>query len=94
LNRFKQILTFDLSHMGFFYRKSVNFGPFRVNLSKSGFFYRGRGGMIFGHFSGLSSAQRSKQSEFDQAWLQEERFSEDLINLLLSTNESSIKIAN
>jgi hypothetical protein len=22
--------------MGFFYRKSVNFGPFRVNLSKSG----------------------------------------------------------
>lgn len=22
--------------MGFYYRKSVNFGPFRVNLSKSG----------------------------------------------------------
>ena len=25
--------------MGFFYRKSVNFGPFRVNLSKSGVGY-------------------------------------------------------
>jgi|GEM_PF-1030933 len=25
--------------MGFFYRKSVNFGPFRVNLSKSGLGY-------------------------------------------------------
>ena len=31
--------------MGFFYRKSVNFGPFRVNLSKSGVGYSvgGRG---------------------------------------------------
>jgi hypothetical protein len=25
--------------MGFYYRKSVNFGPFRVNLSKSGVGY-------------------------------------------------------
>ena len=25
--------------MGFFYRKSVTFGPFRVNLSKSGIGY-------------------------------------------------------
>jgi len=25
--------------MGFFYRKSLNFGPFRVNLSKSGVGY-------------------------------------------------------
>ncbi len=25
--------------MGLFYRKSVNFGPFRVNLSKSGVGY-------------------------------------------------------
>ncbi len=35
--------TFSL--MGFFYRKSVNFGPFRVNLSKSGLGYSvgGRG---------------------------------------------------
>ena len=24
----------SLPHMGFFYRKSINFGPFRVNLSK------------------------------------------------------------
>ena len=32
-------------HMGFFYRKSVNFGPFRVNLGKSGVGYSvgGRG---------------------------------------------------
>jgi len=31
--------------MGFFYRNSVNFGPFRVNLSKSGVGYSvgGRG---------------------------------------------------
>ena len=29
----------SLPHMGFFYRKSVNFGPFRVNLSKSGVGY-------------------------------------------------------
>jgi hypothetical protein len=31
--------------MGFYYRKSVNFGPFRVNLSKSGLGYSlgGRG---------------------------------------------------
>jgi len=31
--------TTDLFHMGFFYRKSINFGPFRVNLSKSGVGY-------------------------------------------------------
>ena len=29
--------------MGFTYRKSVNLGPFRVNLSKSGFGYSGGG---------------------------------------------------
>ena len=30
--------------MGFYYRKSVNLGPFRVNLSKSGVGYSGGGG--------------------------------------------------
>ena len=29
--------------MGFFYRKSINFGPFRVNLSKSGVGYSAGG---------------------------------------------------
>ena len=34
--------------MGFYYRKSVNLGPFRVNLSKSGLGYSvgGRGSRV------------------------------------------------
>ena len=39
--------------MGFSYRKSVNLGPFRVNLSKSGFGYSVGG-------RGFSKARRGK----------------------------------
>jgi hypothetical protein len=47
--------------MGFYYRKSVNLGPFRVNIGKSGLGYSvgGRGfrvGPIRAQTSGLAAA--------------------------------------
>ena len=45
--------------MGFFYRKSVKLGPFRVNLSKSGVGYSVGGG---GFRSGVSGSGRKYTS--------------------------------
>ncbi len=44
----KTEITSDLLQMRFFYLKSVNFGPFRINLSKSGtgVGYRGSGYLV------------------------------------------------
>ena len=46
------------------------------------------------HFLVVAGDLFDKQTELAQTWLQEEGFSEDWIIQLLSTNDSSINIAN
>lgn len=52
-------------------------------------------GLLAAAFLGVDfSEEFDKQSELAQTWLQEEGFSEDWMIHLLSTNDSSINIAN